>query len=180
MTIDAGTSTQRSRRPRSAAITLAVIVLGLALAVFAWHKIQDIFSEPDATAPSCSWPVHVEHANSVQSGLIRCYLQAIAHHSTSELRSVVPSVSNGGPTGFGSAAFAHSADARSGTATVTVFGDSIDGAEATVAIHYADGAHADLDIYIANPTSSGSWRFSNIGIYPPDPPDPNAPPTAGP
>jgi hypothetical protein len=177
MTIDAGTSTRRSRRPRSSATATAVIVLCLALAVFAWHKVQDIFSEPAASAPSCSWPVQVEHANSAQNGLIRCYLQAIAHRSPSELRSVVRSASDGGPSGFGAAAFAHAADARSGTATVTVIGNSSDAADATVVIRYADGAHANLDIHIANPASSDSWRFWNIGIYPPDP---NAPPPARP
>jgi hypothetical protein len=129
----------------------------------AWHKVSD------TSAPSCDWPANIQGANSVQDGLIRCYLRAIADRSTSELRSVVPAHSDGGPTGFGSTVFTHAADARSGTATVSVIGNAVDDADATVAIRYADQAHDDLDIHLANPASTKSWRFWNIGTYPPDP-----------
>jgi hypothetical protein len=149
------------------AVAVAVIVLGLAVAAFARHKVLN------ASAPSCSWPAHIQNANPDQDGLIRCYLQAIADRSTTELRSVVPAASDGGPIGFGSAVFAHAADARSGTATVTVIGNSVDDADASVAIHYADQADDNLDIHIADPTSAKSWRFWNIGIYPSDPSAPS-------
>lgn len=175
MTSDTETDIRRSRRRRQAGVVVVAVVLLGFLALALWHKVRDVLNGSDAFAPSCSWPAHIEHANSVQDGLIRCYLQAIAHRSPSELQSVVRSPSDGGPTGFGSAAFTHSVDARSGTATVTVIGNYSDSADATVAIHYADGAHANLEIHIANPTSADSWRFWNVGIYPPDP---NAPPPA--
>ena len=167
-------ATQRPRRSRKTAVAATVVVLGLAVAAFA---MRNILRGPDTSAPSCSWPANVQNANSVQDGLIRCYLRAIADRSTTELQSVVPARSNGGPIGFGPDVFAHAADARSGTATVTVTGDSVDDADATVAIRYADQARDNLDIHIANPTSGKSWRFSNIGIYPPDPPGAPSPAT---
>jgi hypothetical protein len=156
-------------RGRLTAVAVAVVVLGLAAAAFA-RSIA--WREPDKSAVSCSWPAQIQGADSAQAGLIRCYLQAIADRSTTELQSVVPTPGNGGPIGFGSAEFAHAADARSGTATVTVTGDSVDDADATVAIRYADQAHDNLEIHIADPASARSWRFWNIGTYPPDP---NAP-----
>lgn len=163
-----GLATQRPRRRRNAAVAVAVVVLGLAVAAFARHKVLYTSHGPDTSAPSCAWPAHVQDANPVQDGLIRCYLRAIADRSATELQSVVPAHSDGGPVGFGSAVFAHAADARSGTATVTVIGNSVDDADATVAIRYADQAHDSLDIHLANPTSAESWRFWNIGIYPAD------------
>ena len=91
--------------------------------------------------------------------------------------SVRPQDDNG-PAGFSSADFVHSADARSGTATVTVAGSDVDGADAAVSIRYADGARDEHEIHLANPSSAESWRFSDIGIYPADPADP--PPVSSP
>jgi hypothetical protein len=169
MTIEADTAAQRSRRRRKTTATVAVITLALAATALARHLVHDFVNDPDASAPSCSWPAHVEHANSAQDGLIRCYLQALADHSTSGLTSVVRAPVNGGPIRFGPADFAHAADARSGTAAVTVIGNDNDSADATVAIHYADGANANLEIHTADPASGKSWRFWNIGIYPSGP-----------
>lgn len=168
------------RRPHSARAAAFTVVVVAALAVagaFAWGEIRDAAAGPDASAPSCSWPAHIEHANSDQAGLIRCYLRAVAHHSASELRAVVRASGDNGPTGFSRADFAHAADARSGTATVTVTGNDVDSADAAVSIRYADGARDELEIHLADPTSSHSWRFWDIGTYPSDP---NAPPTAAP
>ena len=168
MTSDAAPRMQRSPRRRAAVATLAVVLLGsLALAIL-W-KVRDVRRAADASTPLCAWPAHIEHASPTQDGLIRCYLQAVADHSTGELRSVVPSPGDHGPTGFGTATFTHAADARSGTATVTVTGNDSDSADATVAIDYADGARTSLEIHLADPSSADSWRFVNIGIYPADP-----------
>jgi hypothetical protein len=105
--------------------------------------------------------------------LIRCYLRAVAHHSDSGLRAVVPSRDNGGPTGFSPADFAHRRDAAAGPATVTVAANDVDSADATVTISYTDGARDLLEIHEANPSSSHSWRFVNIGTYPSDPDQPS-------
>jgi hypothetical protein len=166
------------KHPGRTAVTIAVLVAGLAVAAFAAHRE---LAGPDASAPSCSRPAHIQHANAVQDGLIRCYLQAVADQSSSEMRAVVPARGNGGPTDLGPEAFAHAADARSGEATATVTGNDVDDADATVAIRYADGASDELDIHIANPASARSWRFSNVGLFPSGPPpaqvSPNGRPT---
>ena len=147
------------------------------LAVFGWAKVRDAAPGPDVSAPSCSWPAHIEHANSDQAGLVRCYLRALAHRSASELRAVVRSEDDNGPTGFSSADLAHSADARSGAANVTVTSSDVDGADAAVSIRYADGAHDEQEIHLADPSFSQSWCFWDIGTYASDS---AAPPTAGP
>lgn len=169
--------TQRPPRRRSAAAAVAVLVLTLTSAALAWPKIQDFMNGPDASAPSCSWPADIQRANPTQTGVIRCYLRAIAHHNTAELRSVVRARNDNGPIGFSSADFAHTTDARSGTASAIVTGNSNDDADADVAIRYADGVSDNLEIHTANPTSAQSWRFWNIGIYAPSP---NAPSPASP
>lgn len=169
--------TRRLHRGRAAALTVVVLVLVAVLAAFAWRRIRDAAAGPDASAPSCSWPAHIEQANSDQAGLIRCYLRAVADHNASEMREVVRAADDNGPTGFSATDFAHTADARSGTATVTVAGNDSDSADATVSIRYANGARDEHEIHLANPTSSHSWRFWDIGSYPSDP---NAPPPASP
>jgi len=93
------------------------VVVVLAVAGVAAVEVRDARRRSDAAARSCSWPARIERANPAQDGLIRCYLRAIADGSTTGLRSVVPSRDHGGPARFDAAAFAHSADARSGTAT---------------------------------------------------------------
>jgi hypothetical protein len=171
MTTRGEADTRRPRRRRNVAVV--AIVTCLAVAAFSWHTVSRFWSGSDTSAPSCSWPAHVQDANSAQDGLIRCYLQAVADRSTSELRAVVPARSTGGPIGFGSAVFAHAADARSGTADVMVIGNSVDDADATVAIRYADQAQDNLEIHLADPASASSWRFWNIGVYAPDPSAPS-------
>jgi len=165
------------RRGRAAAGTPVVVALVAVLVAFAWHEIRDAAAGPDASAPSCSWPAHIEQANSDQTGLIRCYLRALAHHSPSEMRAVARSKDDNGPTGFSAADFAHTADARSGIATVIVEDSDVDGADAAVSIRYANGAHDEQEIHLANPSSWHSWRFWDIGTYPRDP---DAPPPVRP
>ncbi|MGV9563045.1 hypothetical protein [Streptomyces sp. NPDC003480] len=167
---------QRWRMKRwgvSAAVAVAAgVLLARWLGPDPWLTIQDFAEGPDAAAPSCSWPVHLEKANSDQAGLIRCYLRAIAHHSTSELRIVVRARNDNGPTGFSAADFAHTHDVNSGTATATVVGNDVDSADATVMIRYADGVRQELELHLANPSSTDSWRFWDVGTYPSDPNDP--------
>ena len=147
----------------------AVLLLGAWVAPVAWSSVQTALYGPDATEPSCSWTVDIHGADADQAALIRCYLRAVARHSDSGMRAVVNSKGNGGPTGFSAADFAHAHDAADGTASVSVTGNAVDSAEATVTIRYADGAHDQLEIYLANPASWHSWRFVDIGTLPPDP-----------
>jgi hypothetical protein len=151
----------RYRGPLAAAV---VVVLGSAG--------YQLFKPSSESAPSCSWPARISGANPAQDGLIRCYLRALADHSTDELQGVVPARDEGGPAGFDAAAFTHSTDARSGTPTAEVSGNDVDDADATVDIRYADGARDTLDIHIADPASAKSWRIDNVGTFPPEP---NAP-----
>lgn len=173
--MDNETSAPSWGRWRSRSTTVACAVLLAVISLFAWHEVRDAAAGPDATEPSCAWAAHIEHANSDQAALIRCYLSAIAHHSASELRSVVRSTDNNGPTGFSASDFSHSADARSGQSAVTVIPNDTDSADATVSIRYADGSHQNCEIHIANPTknSAHSWRFWSVGTYPHDPNTPH-------
>src|SRR5947209_6072603 len=90
----------RLHRWRAVAAAVIVVAVLALLAGFAWRKIAEAAAGPDASAPSCSWPAHIEQANSDQAGLIRCYLRAVAHHSASEMRAVARSEDDNGPTGF--------------------------------------------------------------------------------
>lgn len=147
-----------------AAITMFVLLAG---AVIAWQLLED--PGPDASARSCSWPSEIHGANSDQARLVRCYLRALARQSESEMRAVVPSSDNGGPTKFTASDFAHTVDARNGRAIVTVEANDVDSADAAVTIRFADGAQETLEIHLANPASSHSWRFWNLGSYPDEP-----------
>lgn len=146
-----------------------LLAAGTVLAVFAfvgapadWLAVLD---GPDATEPSCAWPARIEHADADQDSLIRCYLSAVALHSRSALRTVVPSGAFGGPSRLTAADFAHARDAGKGEATVVVVSDRVDSAGALVEISYADGARESREIHLADPASSHSWRFSDVGAY---------------
>ncbi len=170
----------RARRWSVAAAATSLLLLGLWLAPTAWSTALGFLAGPDASEPSCSWSADIRQADPDQAQLIRCYLRAVAQHSDSELRAVVPSADNDGPTGFSPADFAHTRDAARGTATVLVAGNPDDSADATVTIRYADGAGQQLEIHLANPGSTHSWRFDNVGNYPATPLAPTAAATAGP
>jgi len=163
--------TAGARRHRS-----ALVVVGAAmLLIVAFLVAGKIRGGGDTGTRACAWNANISNANRDQAGLIRCYLKAIAQHSESGLRSVVRTTEDGGPTGFTDADFAHSADANSGPATVTVTSNGSDGADATVKIQYANGTHDELEIHLADPNSAHSWRFWSVGTQPVDP---GAPPSA--
>ena len=113
-------------------------------------------------APACSWPLRVTGpATAAQSGLIRCYLRAVAGHNLAALQGLV------NPTYRATKAqLAQTADARAGRASATITPSSDDTGIATVRIAYADGAVCQFGIEIVNPDSAGSWR---IDIGPPAP-----------
>jgi hypothetical protein len=153
---------ERSRRRGRWAVA-AVAGIGLVFVAIGvgppahWRWLQNGLYGPDAYSMSCCLP---------QRSPVR-----------TPTRTVVRATNDDGPTGFSASDFAHSADARSGTATVTVTGNGSDSADALVSIRYADGSRDSQDIHLANPKTSHSWRFWGIGTYPSDP---NSPPTAAP
>ncbi len=118
-------------------------------------------------APACSWPLRVAGpATAAQSGLIRCYLRAVAGHDLAALQGLV------NPTYRATKAqLAQTADARAGQASATITPNDIDTGIATVRIDYADGAVCHFAIEIVNPDSAGSWRI-DIGPPVPGPPGP--------
>lgn len=175
MAVGTGAPRRTTRWLVTAAVTGLVLLLGLWLGPATWRKVRDLSEGPDAPGPSCSWPADIRQGNPDQAGLIRCYLRAVAHHSESELRAVVPSRDNGGPTGFSTADFTHTHDVNSGTPLATVVANDSDSADATVVIRYADQARDQLEIHLANPSSKDSWRFWNLGTHPGDA---NPPPAA--
>lgn len=182
MPVDADSAQRRAgtTRRRVAVVVATVALVGVAIWVgppTGWGWLQDALDGADASAPSCSFAAHIRKANSDQDGLTRCYLKAVADRSASEMRAVVRASDNNGPTRFTSADFAHATDVRSGTPNATVIANDVDSADAMVAIRYADGARQALEIHLANPSSTHSWRFWDIGEYPGDT---NAPPTAAP
>lgn len=113
-------------------------------------------------APACSWPLRVAGpATAAQSGLIRCYLRAVAGHNLAALRGLV------NPTYRATEAqLAQTADARAGRASATITPSPEDTGIATVRIDYADGVVFQFAIEIVNPDTAGSWR---IDIGPPAP-----------
>jgi hypothetical protein len=151
----------------------AVVSLGIWVTPIAVHAAQDVLYGPDASEPSCSWAqVRLTGADADQAALVRCYLRAVAERSQDGLLAVVPSRDNGGPSGFAAADFAHAATVAGGVTTVAVVGNTTDSADAAVNIRYADGSRQELEIHLANPTSSHSWRFQNLGTFPEDGPPP--------
>ena len=93
-----------------------------------------------------------------QTGLMRCYLQALARHDSPEMNEVAYRNYPGGIS-IRPAAFAHSADARSGVATVRLFQNQVDTSAYAVIIRFADGAREKAWMDLANPASGISWRL---------------------
>jgi hypothetical protein len=109
------------------------------------------------SVPSCSWPLRViGPVTGEQSGLIRCYLRALASHDAGGLLAVADTTST--PVRITSADFRHSADARAGIATATFARGEMDNAFA-VTIMFADHARETLALVLANPGSLHSWRL---------------------
>ena len=168
MMVGTGAQRRTTRWFVTAVGTALAVLLALWLGPATWRKVHDLAEGPDAASRSCSWPADIHEGDPDQAGLIRCYLRAVAHHSESELRAVVPSRDNGGPAGFSTADFSHTHDANSGIPTATVVGNDSDSADATVVIRYADQARDQLEIHLANPSSKDSWRFWTLGTRPGD------------
>ena len=132
------------------AVTAVALLLG-----HAWS------SDGPGAAPACSWPLRVDgHATAAQTGLIRCYLKAVAQHDLGALKGVANPRYR-----LTSAQLVQAGDARSGLATASVTMSPEDTGVGTVRIDYADGATGSFGIEIVNPQVAGSWRF-DIGGAP--------------
>ena len=136
--------------------TLIAVVTGVVLLLA--HPWDD---RPGA-APACSWPLRVSgSATAAQTGLIRCYLQAVAQHDLGALKGLANPAYR--PT---VAQLAQTADARAGRATAADTMSVEDTGIGTVQIDYADGATSSFGIEIVNPTVTGSWRLDIGGAAP--------------
>jgi hypothetical protein len=121
----------------------------------AWEAIQT------RGTPTCSWPLQVRGtASPAQSGLVRCYLRALASRDTAGLMAVAADIP---PVHITSADLTYSADARAGLATAAFTPDPEDTTSAFVTITYADGVreNASMMNMVAMGGPSG-WRM-NIG-----------------
>jgi hypothetical protein len=125
--------------------------------------------------PTCSWPVQVRGTASLaQTGLIRCYLRALAHRDTAGLMAVAAYIP---PVRITKADLRYSADARAGLATATFDGGPVDPNIYGVTITYANGGteNTGMTNMIAMGGPSG-WRM-NIGtVVNPGPSIPTAAP----
>lgn len=147
-----------SRRRVVVIVIVAAAVSVTALAVGGFYWVRDTFGDGPMSVPSCSWPLEVRgHPQAEQPGLVRCYLRALASRDVGGLHQVANG--SNGPVQITGASFTHTADARSGLATATFSCNPIASDVCEVAIAFADGAHEDIEIDLANPNSGNSWRL---------------------
>ena len=126
--------------------------------------------------PTCSWPLVVRGpAGPAQTGLVRCYLRALADRDTAGLMAVTADIP---PVRITKGDLAYSADARAGLATATFTPSPVDDTVYGVTISYANGVteQASMMNMIAMGGPSG-WRM-NIGTEVST--SPSQPPAAGP
>jgi hypothetical protein len=146
------------RLHRRAVIWAACVIVAGAGAVWAGHRAWAALESSHST-PSCSWPVRIQgKPTPAQAGLIRCYLSALARRDTAALLAIAPTTPAVRITG---ADLAHSADARSGRATVTFLPALVDPMFVLVVITYADGTTDRLGVQ--NMIAMGGpyvWRMS--------------------
>lgn len=108
--------------------------------------------------PTCSWPLQVRGtASPAQSGLVRCYLRALASRDTGGLMAVAAEIP---PVRITSADLKYSVDVRAGLATASFTPNPEDTTSAFVVITYADGTRENASIMnmVAMGGPSG-WRM---------------------
>jgi hypothetical protein len=144
-------------------------------AVWLGHTAWAAFE--NRSTPSCSWPLRIHgKPTAAQAGLVRCYLRALAGHDTGGLLAVADNMP---PVRITPADLAHSADARSGLATVTFVPADVDVAYVPLIIRYADGARDRLGLQnLIAMGGPSTWRMT-IGTEVNPGPGP-APATASP
>jgi hypothetical protein len=154
---------------RALAWASCVILAGIS-AVWAGHRAWAAF-ESGHTTPSCSWSLGIRgKPTPEQAGLVRCYLRALAHRDTAALLAVAANIP---PVRITKADLTHSADARSGRATVTFLPATVDTFWVPVIITYADGAMDRLGVQnMIEMGGQSVWRMSigtDINRGPPGP-----------
>lgn len=161
------TEPQPPPRKRVKVIPVVVAVVVLVAGYAAWRPFQS------RNSPSCSWPLRIRGtATSEQSGVVRCYLQALAKRDTAGLMAVAdddPAVR------ITAADLAHWPDARAGLATATFTPSPVDDTYILLAITYANGVSEKTGILnmIAMGDSS-SWRLQIGTVVNPGPSVPSA------
>lgn len=116
-------------------IVLACVVLAGSGFVWFGHRAWTAFV-PQFT-PSCSWPLRVQgQATGEQAGLVRCYLQALAHGDSTGLDALAVRTKGIHIT---QADLTHSADARAGLATAVFTPSPVDTTYVLLTIRFADG-----------------------------------------
>jgi hypothetical protein len=160
--------TEPEHRPRK---QIRVIFPALAVVVAAgavWAGYAGWSAFQGRNSPSCSWPLRIRGtANSAQSGVVRCYLQALAKRDTAGLRAVAdddPAVR------LTAADLTHSADARAGLATATFTPSPVDDTYVLLTIAFADGRSEKTGIM--NMTAMGgpsAWRVQIGTVINPGP-----------
>jgi hypothetical protein len=145
----------------------------LASAGFVWAGHTAWAALESRGTPSCSWPMRIHgKPTTVQAGLVRCYLRALAGRDTAGLLAVAASIP---PVRITEADLAHSADARAGQATVTFLPASTDVAYVPLIITYADGASDRLGIQNMDAMGGPStWRMTIGTDLSPGPSGPSA------
>lgn len=165
----------KPRLHRRAAIWVACVFAAGTGAVWAGHSAWAAFESSHGT-PSCSWPLRIQGTPTpAQAGLVRCYLRALAHRDTAALLAVAANIP---PVRITKADLAHSADARSGQATVTFLPALVDTAWVPVIITYADGATDRLGVQ--NLIAMGGPSVWRMPIGTDVNPSPSGPPPAVP
>ncbi len=144
----------------------AIVVVFIALAVMVVSASVVWIARDWARTPSCSWPLRIHGvASADQAGLVRCYMQALAHRDSVGLMAVA---ANDPPVHIAKADLRYSPDARTGEATAN-FMPTDDNGYVVVTITFANGVRERTGIiYMSNGGgtvgSCDCWRM-HIGTF---------------
>jgi hypothetical protein len=124
------------------------------LAVGGYFLSQQLGDGP-TSVPSCSWPLSVRgQPTAVQTGLVKCYLRALATRDTSAMTAV-----SDPPAHLTTSAFALAGAAKSGVAAARFTPNKVASGTVDVVITFANGRTTSLEMVLANPASWRSWRL---------------------
>jgi hypothetical protein len=153
-------------------LTIAIMATtGAAVLAVGGYALSQQLGDGPTSVPSCSWPLSVHgQPTAVQTGLLKCYLRALATHDTSGLAAVADQ-----PAHLTGSDFALAGAAKSGVAAARFTQNQVASGTVDVAITFADGKTTSLEMVLANPASWQSWRLV-IGSAA----DSQAPPAASP
>jgi hypothetical protein len=117
--------------------------------------LRSRLSDGPTSVPSCSWPLAVRGpTTTIQTGLVKCYLRALAGHDQSGLTAVQDQ-----PARIRASDFTLSAAAKSGVATAAFIPNQVASGTVDVSIRFANGQTTSVEMVLANPASWHSWRL---------------------